>query len=282
MEPVFPGDRDPGGPTTPDPPGADEAGAGLAALGYVPPDPDEPPPVDLWSAVGDVRPWGTLLLLFTWAAMFVLAGARGAYVEPRGLLAWGANATLLPWRENAWRLLASTFLHAGATHLFFNATSLLVVGPAVERVFTRWRFWIVYAAGGAAASIASLAWRASREGASLSVGGSGAIFALGGALLVAAVRLRGHLAPTRARALAAALLYLLAPGFAAGYARPGTDNVAHAAGLACGALLGALLPFDPRLGGRAPGVIARAFGALGALALATSLALAVAAGLRGR
>jgi len=256
--------------------------AELAALGWVPPDPDEAPPVDLWTAVGDVRPWGTLLLLLSWGAVFALTAATGALAVPRGLLAWGANATELPWRENAWRLLASTFLHAGAAHVFFNATSLLVTGQAVERIFTRARFWLVYAAGGAAASLASLAWRTAREGASLSVGGSGAVFALGGALLVAAVRLRRRLAPTRSRALAAALLYLLAPGFAAGYAKPGTDNVAHAAGLACGALLGALLPLDPRLGGKAPGAAMRAAAVISALLLAASLALAVSGGLAGR
>jgi membrane associated rhomboid family serine protease len=270
----------PGAPAEPEP--FDPTDPELAALGYVPPDPDEPRPLELWAAVGEVRPWGTLLLLLSWAAMFLLVGLRGAFAEPDGLLAWGANATHLQLRETAWRLLASTFLHAGATHLFFNATSLFVVAPAVERIFTRWRFWLVYVAGGAVASLASLAWRDMRGGASLSVGGSGAIFALGGALLLAAIRLRHELAPTRARALAAALLYLIAPGFAAGYARPGTDNVAHAAGLACGALLGALLPLDPRLGGRPPGAWVRTLGTAGVLALAASLVLAVRGGWTGR
>ena len=266
-------------PVNPDPPESEEAE--LAALGYVPPDPEEPQPLELWAAVGEVRPWGTLLLLLSWAAVFLLAGMRGAFSGPGGLFAWGANATQLPPAESAWRLLASTFLHAGATHLFFNATSLLVVGPAVERIFTRWRFWVVYVAGGAVASYASLAWRAGRETASLSVGGSGAIFALGGALLVATIRLRRELAPTRARALAASLLYLIAPGFAAGYAKPGTDNIAHAAGLACGAVLGALLPMDPRLGGRPPGVALRIVSFLCVLALAAALARGVAGGWAG-
>lgn len=266
-------------PESPVPPESDDAE--LAALGYVPPDPEEPKPLELWAAVGDVRPWGTMLLLLSWAAVFLLAGMRGAFAGPGGLYAWGANATQLPPAEAAWRLLASTFLHAGATHLFFNATSLLVVGPAVERIFTRWRFWVVYVVGGAVASLASLAWRSEREVASLSVGGSGAIFALGGALLVATIRLRTQLAPTRARALAAALLYLIAPGFAAGYAKPGTDNVAHAAGLACGALLGALLPMDPRLGGRPPGVALRIVSFLGVLALAAALVRGVVGGWAG-
>ena len=268
---------DPDAPAQPD----DAVDPELAALGYVPPDPDEPPPLELWTAVGDVHPWCTMLLLFSWAAMFLLTAVRGGLADPGELIDWGANGTHLPWRESVWRLLASTFLHAGATHLFFNATSLLIVGQAVERIFTRWRFWIVYIVGGAVASGASLAWRSSHAGASFSVGGSGAIFALGGALLVAAIRMRRHLAPTRARALAAALLYLIAPGFAAGYAHPGTDNVAHAGGLACGALLGAWLPLDPRLGGRRSGVVLRIAASLCVLALAASLARAVFGGMRG-
>ena len=131
----------------------------LLAAGYVPPDPDEPRPFELWSAVGDVRPWGTLIVLLAWGVMFLLEGRGGAFDNAGAMAAWGANATGLDAWASAWRLLASTFLHAGVAHVFFNATSLLVVAPAVERLFTRWGFWVVYAAGGAVASLASLAWR---------------------------------------------------------------------------------------------------------------------------
>jgi membrane associated rhomboid family serine protease len=238
-------------------------------------EPEEPPSLDLWATIGDVRPWGTLVVLMSWTAMFALSGAVGAFLTPGGPVALGASMTgLRPW-DAAWRLLASTFLHSGVAHLFFNALSLLVLAPAVERIFTRRRFWIVYTLGGLAASAGSLAWREATDGASLSVGGSGALFALGGAVLAAVVRLRKKLPPTRARALIAVLLFLTAPGFAAGYARPGTDNVAHAAGLASGVVLGALLPLDPRLGGRAAGRITTALAVACVLALAASLALAV-------
>jgi membrane associated rhomboid family serine protease len=253
----------------------------LLAAGYLPPDPDEPRPLEFWSAVGDVRPWGTMLVLLAWGVLFLLEGRGGAFENAGAMAAWGANATGLDAGASAWRLLASTFLHAGVAHVFFNATSLLVVAPAVERLFTRWGFWVVYAAGGATASLASLAWRTVHEGgaSSLSVGGSGAIFALGGALLVAAIRLRGRLAPSRARAFAAALLYLLAPALASGMTRHGTDNAAHAAGLAGGAVLGLLLPISPRLGGPRTPLALRLLAALCALALAASLALALRGGL---
>jgi rhomboid protease GluP len=251
--------------------------------GYVPPDPDEPPPVELWSAVGDIPPWGTALLLFSWTAMFAAVALRREIGDPYALFAWGASAPGLDPRETAWRLLASTFVHAGVAHVFFNATSMLIFGPAVERILTRWGFWVIYAGGGALASLASLMWRAGRHdaGLSISVGASGAIFALGGALLVCAFRLRHRLAPGRARALGGALLFLIGQGLAAGFTRNATDNAAHAAGIAAGALLGALIPLSPRLGGPAPGAVLRVLGTVAALALALSLALAVRSGLGG-
>ena len=249
--------------------------------GQLPPDPDERPPVQLWNSVGDIPPWGTLLLVLSWAAVFATLALRGQVGDTDPLVAWGGSATGLTLRETAWRLLASTFLHAGAAHVFFNAATMLVVGPAVERVFARGGFWVVYALGGAMASLASLLWRASHTmgGLSVSVGASGAIFALGGALLVGAFRLCHRLAPGRARALAGSLLFLLGQGFAAGFTRHATDNAAHAAGLVAGGVLGTLIPISPRLGGPASGAAMRVLGSVAGLALAVSLALAVRSGL---
>jgi len=250
--------------------------------GFVPPDPDEPPPVELWSAVGDVPPLASVALVLAWGLVFLGLALRGGFDDTAAYVAWGANATGMTRPETAWRLLASTFVHAGLAHVFFNSLSMLIYGPAVERIFTRTAFWFVFAAGGVAGSLASLAWRAARDpaGFSISVGASGAIFALGGALLAAAVRLRARLAPGRARALGAAILFLVGQGFVAGFTRNGTDNAAHAAGLAAGLALGAALPLSPRLGG-SPRAIAlvRVLGTLAALALAGALALAVRGGL---
>src|SRR5689334_18812575 len=197
-------------------------------------------------------------------------------------LAWGANVDGRPPGETAWRLLASTFLHAGAAHVGMNAVSLLLFGSSVEAVFSRWAFWIVYAFGGAAASAGSLAWHAWRHPGTMrmSVGGSGAIFALGGALLASAIRLRGRLAVGRARALAAGALFLLTQSLVAGFSHLGTDNAAHASGLIAGFAIGAMLPVSERLGGgRTPAGVAVA-GGLAAAAALVAFAVAVASGVR--
>jgi len=255
--------------------GAEEGGV------FVPPDPDEPPPVEL-GRVGDVLPWSTLSVLLAWGLVFLWFAARGQMGLDQAFLAWGANAGGRPPLETAWRLLASTFLHAGAGHVGMNALSLLLFGSSVEAVFSRPAFWIVYACGGAASGAGSLAWHAWRYGdaAHMSVGGSGAIFALGGALLASAIRLRGKLAVGRARALAAGALFLLTQSLVAGFSHLGTDNAAHASGLAGGCLLGVLLPVSERLGGRAPGLALRAAGVLAALAALAALAFAAWHGVR--
>jgi len=264
-------------PREPDPPD-------LEALepDFIPPDPDEPPPMDLGAVVGDVAPWGTLLLVLSWGLVFAALAFRREIGDPDALYAWGASAPGLGGLETAWRLLASTFVHAGMAHVFFNALSMIIFGPATERMFSRPGFWVIYALGGAAASLASLAWRAAQHphGFSISVGASGAIFALGGALLATAWRVRRRLAVGRARAMAAALLFFIGPGFAAGFTRNATDNAAHAAGLVAGVLLGALIPLSARLGGPRPGWLMRALGTIAVLALAVSLALGVRGGLR--
>lgn len=260
------------------PPGAEPPVDPVIDPGFVPPDPEEPPPLELWRAVGDVPPWGTTLLLLSWAVVFALFVFRRELGDHSALYAHGASAAGGAVLETGWRLLASTFLHAGVLHLVFNGATMLVFGPAVERIYTRWGFWIVYAGGGAVASLASLTWRSWRGGgASISVGASGAIFALGGALLVGAFRLRRRLAPGRARALGAAMLFLVFQSLSGGFTRVGTDNAAHAAGLIAGAVLATLVPLSDRLGGRPAGFAIRVLGAFAALALAVTFARVLAA-----
>jgi rhomboid protease GluP len=266
-------------PRDPLPP-AGEPGIDVDEAGYVPPDPEEPPPVEL-GRVGDVLPWSTSSVLLAWALVFFWFASRAQMELSPAYLAWGANVDGRPPGETAWRLLASTFLHAGAAHVGMNAVSLLLFGSSVEAVFSRWAFWIVYAFGGAAASAGSLAWHAWRHPGTMrmSVGGSGAIFALGGALLASAIRLRGRLAVGRARALAAGALFLLTQSLVAGFSHLGTDNAAHASGLIAGFAIGAMLPVSERLGGPRAGNAVRVAGAVAAILAVFALGAAAIRGI---
>jgi membrane associated rhomboid family serine protease len=271
--------REPGPGAGPDPAPTAEPDPELLAAGFVPPEPNEPPPVELWNAVGDVVPWGTMLVLLAWGTVFAAQAAQQEVGVTAALVARGANVVPHGVRDAAWRLLASTFLHESPSHVFFNAVTLLVLGQAVERIFARGGFPLLYVLGGAVASLGSLAWRVHRDaaGAGLSIGGSGVVFALGGALFAAAFRLRHHLAVGRARALGAVVLLLTLPSFSAGFQRHGTDNAAHAAGLLAGIVVGALAPLRERLGGPRRSGVVMALGVLSAIAMVATLVRVLAA-----
>ncbi len=236
---------------------------------------EEPPVVELWRAVGDVTPWGTMLMLFAWALVFALTAWRQELGVADALVMRGANAAPGGVVDALWRSLASTFLHASMSHVFFNALTLLVLGQAAERVFARGGFPFVAALGGSLASFGSLAWRthAAPGAPGIAIGGSGLVFALGGALLVAAVRLRRYLAVGRARAFAAVIMLLVLPGLASGFERFGTDNAAHTAGILAGFVLGACIPLRAALGGPPRSITTEVLGVLAGLALLLTLLL---------
>ena len=258
-------EHDPAREPSPDVVHADE----VELEGYLPPDPDEVPPLQLGAATGDVLPWGTLIVLLVWGVITALFAMRALTGDTRALVAWGANVGGVPPLETAWRLLASTFLHAGLVHVAMNALGLLMFGAALEALFARWAFPLVYVVGGMSASWGSLAWHTLRHGdhAAPSVGGSGVVFAVGGALLAASLRLRGRLAVGRARAMAAGALFLLTQSLVAGFSKLGTDNAAHASGLVAGFIVGLVLPLSSRLDGAPARAIVKAAATLAALGM---------------
>ena len=87
-----------------------------------------------------------------------------------------------------WRLITASFLHYGPLHLGLNMLVLWFIGPPLEEYFGHWRYLLVYLVSGLAGSAGALLWSPN----ALTVGASGAIFGLMGALLVVAVKLRSN------------------------------------------------------------------------------------------
>jgi membrane associated rhomboid family serine protease len=80
-----------------------------------------------------------------------------------------------------WRLLTSAFLHAGVFHLATNMLGLYWLGRVLEQLIGSWRYLLLYLAsalGGAAGAL----WLSKPY--DVTVGASGAIFGVLGALLV--------------------------------------------------------------------------------------------------
>ena len=81
-----------------------------------------------------------------------------------------------------YRLFTAAFLHDGILHIAFNMWFLYAVGPALEQAIGRWRFLAIYFAALFAGSFGALLF----EPGSATVGASGALFGLLGALIVIA------------------------------------------------------------------------------------------------
>jgi len=183
----------------------------------------------------------TLLLIalntLVYLAM-VVQGHRFFVFDPALLLRWGANSGALTSSGQWWRLLASTFEHGGLLHIALNMWCLYNLGWLAEMLFGRPRFTLLYLMCGIGGSLGSICWR----GDSLSVGASGAIFGIAGAL-IPAMMLHGN--PQLRMALKSQLssvAMFVVFNLAFGAAVPGIDNAAHVGGLLTGLVLGAAYP----------------------------------------
>lgn len=184
------------------------------------------------------RPVVTLTILVVTLASFVLQLGLGDRWTDR-MIFWPAGAEHEPYR-----FLTSALLHAtggsfGMTHVLFNMYALWILGPTLEHAFGRLRFTALYvlsAVGGhvlvlLTASPTDISWRTGTLGA------SGAIFGLFGALLVAQRRIGGDL-----RGIAVVLGLNLAITFLV----PGISWQGHVGGLLTGIALGSVYAYAPR------------------------------------
>jgi membrane associated rhomboid family serine protease len=131
------------------------------------------------------------------------------------------------------RLLTAAFLHAGVLHLALNMIALLVLGPQLEALLGRVRFTALYLLAAVGGTAASYAFNLPQ---SASLGASGAIFGLFGALLVIARRLRLDVS---------FLLIVLGANLLLGFGSASIDWKAHLGGLAVGLVLGAAFAYAP-------------------------------------
>lgn len=86
-----------------------------------------------------------------------------------------------------WQLITSAFTHEAVLHIGFNMLALYVLGPQLEMVLGRARYLALYLLSALAGS-ALVYWAAPQTQGTL--GASGAIFGLMGALLVVALKMR--------------------------------------------------------------------------------------------
>lgn len=132
-----------------------------------------------------------------------------------------------------YRLFTCMFLHSGIDHIVGNMIVLYAAGEILERNIGHIRFAVVYLAGGLAASLTSCYYYYSTHQYVQSIGASGAVFAVVGALVVYLIVNKERALEIGAVRIVLFALYALYSGFA----NSGTDNAAHVGGLVGGSLV---------------------------------------------
>ncbi len=133
-----------------------------------------------------------------------------------------------------WRIITSAFFHNGAIHLFCNMYSLYIIGTQLETVLGKCKFSIVYFVSIIVASLFSAVLHGSGVA---SIGASGAIFGLMGAMLYFGYHYRLYLGSVMTSQIAPIILLNLFIGFMI----PGVDNFAHVGGLIGGLFTGMIV-----------------------------------------
>lgn len=126
-----------------------------------------------------------------------------------------------------WRLITAVLVHSGIWHIGLNMLALWMIGRSLEPMLGRWRFLALYLLGGLGGSVAV----AILAPTTATIGASGAVFALFGALLVIGLHLGANMT-----GLFVLLGINLVIGFVPGF------NIAWQAHIG-GALVGALVGF---------------------------------------
>ncbi|CAL9030007.1 unnamed protein product [Prunus brigantina] len=166
-----------------------------------------------------------------------LFGPSSSTLEKLGALKW-FNVV---HGHQGWRLVTCIWLHAGVIHLLANMLSLIFIGIRLEQQFGFVRVGIIYLLSGLGGSILSALFIQSN----ISVGASGALFGLLGAML--SELLTNWSIYTNKAAALLTLIVIIAINLAVGIL-PHVDNFAHIGGFLAGFLLGFILLLRPQFG----------------------------------
>lgn len=174
----------------------------------------------------------TLILMGINIAVFLLTALISgdiSDIDSRVLLVFGAKVNILIEHGQIWRLLTCAFLHGGLIHIACNMYSLYIIGPEIEQIYGAKKYLGIYFISCITSSLLSYFMSPY-----LSVGASGGIFGLMGALLAFAIIERNKIQ----RKYISSILQIIVVNLFIGLSIRNIDNFAHIGGLVGGILSG--------------------------------------------
>jgi rhomboid protease GluP len=178
-----------------------------------------------------------VMVFIAMAITMVLQGAPSLDFTGQLMVHFGANFGPYTLSGQWWRLLTYMFLHGGFFHIAMNMWCLWNLGALCESLYGRFTYAAIYLITGVAGGLASVGWNPSV----LSVGASGAIFGLTGALIASFYLGEFSLSGISIKGTLSSLLFFAGFSLFLGKVVPGIDNACHVGGLVSGLILGALI-----------------------------------------
>lgn len=187
---------------------------------------------DVFSKKRPIVTYALLLSNFILFIAMVLSGANAFSVDVPTLREFGG---LIPYNElknisELYRVITCLFLHGGVMHLLINMYALYIIGPQIESFFGKTKYLIIYIGSGIVGSLFSMLFLSS---GSVSIGASGAIFGLLGALVYFGYHYRVYLGSV----IKSQIIPLILLNLAIGFIFPSIDMFAHFGGLLGGFLV---------------------------------------------
>lgn len=171
------------------------------------------------------KPIVTWIIIALCIIMFFVSGMG---YDTYTLVKYGANFSGLVRNGELYRLVTYMFLHAGIVHIGLNMYSLYIIGPRVEDFFGKWKYALIYFISGICGGLLSIGVTPNV----VSVGASGAIFGLFGALIYFGYNYRGYIGAMIRSQVVPIVIYNLFMGLFI----PGIDMWGHVGGLIGGIL----------------------------------------------
>lgn len=159
----------------------------------------------------------------------IFYGHTSQFLQEHGAL-YGPGVRAGEW----YRLITHLFLHGDIWHLGNNMLILFCLGNALEHYIGKIPYAGIYFLSGILAGLGSVVYN---TGNTVSVGASGAVFGIVGAMAWLVLRNRGRLEGFTVPRM---ILFVLMSVYA-GFVDQGIDNAAHIAGLIAGFLLAMLI-----------------------------------------
>jgi rhomboid protease GluP len=178
------------------------------------------------ATVGKKRPFVTIALVAVNVIVFLICTFTGDLLYNKG--AFGVMDIIEG--KAYYRILTSMFLHADIEHLFSNMIVLYYIGEIVEKYLGHIPYAVLYFMSGIMGNVFSMMYELMTDSFFSSVGASGAVFGVEGALLFLVILHHGKLESMNVGRVAFSIAFSLYCGFTSTY----VNNAAHVGGVLMG------------------------------------------------